>query len=249
MMRPVKATAKRVAARLGVEEQVRHAWQMAQPAVRRDLAERASLRRLVAFTVPRDGHCIDVGAHAGDVLTDLLRAAPDGRHIAYEPLPELAAALARDFPHVDVRTKALANEASEREFTRVVGNPGWSGFRQRPTPNATGFERFTVQTERLDDALPDGFRPAFIKIDVEGAELEVLTGALQTLTDHKPVVAFEHGLGSADHYGTEPGDVHALLTERAGLRIYDLDGDGPLSRAQLEAISAEQRTTNFVARA
>lgn len=249
MIPPVKAAAKRVAARLGVEEQARRAWQMAQPAVRRDLAERANLRRLVAFTVPHDGHCIDVGAHTGDVLADLLRAAPDGRHIAYEPLPELAASLAKDFPGVDVRNRALANEMGEREFTRVVGNPGWSGFRRRPTPNATGFEQLTVQTERLDDALPEGFRPCFVKIDVEGAELEVLEGALHTLKTHKPVVAFEHGLGSADHYGTEPGDVHALLTERAGLRIYDLDGTGPLSRNDFETTYEDQRRTNFVARA
>ena len=249
MMRPVKAAARRVAAHLGVEEQARRAWQMARPAVRRDLAERANLRRLVAFTVPRDGHCIDVGAHEGDVLADLLRAAPDGRHIAYEPLPELAEQLRTAFSQVDVRTKALANEAGEREFTRVVGNPGWSGFRERPTPNATRFERFDVTTERLDDALPDGFAPCFIKIDVEGAELEVLTGALETLERHKPVVAFEHGLGSADHYGTEPGDVHELLTNRAGLRLYDLDGTGPLTRRDFEQIYAEQRRTNFVARA
>src|SRR3712207_2657029 len=130
MMRRVKAAAKRVAAGLGVEEQLRHAWRMAQPAVRRDLAERANLRRLIAWTVPRDGHCIDVGAHVGDVLADLLRAAPDGRHLAYEPLPELAAQLGARFPDVEVRNSALANEQAEREFTRVVGNPGWSGFRQ-----------------------------------------------------------------------------------------------------------------------
>ena len=99
-----------MAARLGVEEQARRAWQMARPAVRRDLAERAQLRRLVAWTVPRDGHCIDVGAHAGEILAELVRVAPGGRHIAYEPLPALASALRAAFPQVDVRAKALANE-------------------------------------------------------------------------------------------------------------------------------------------
>jgi hypothetical protein len=138
--------------------------------------------------------------------------------------------------------------ARRRDFTRVVGNPGWSGFRQRPTPGATAFEALVVEAERLDDALPVGFRPCFVKVDVEGAELEVLEGALETLRRHRPVVAFEHGAGSADHHGTEPGDVHALLTERAGLRIYDLEGRGPLARPAFEAIYATGRTTNFVAR-
>ena len=237
-----------MAARLGLEEQARRAWQLARPAVRRDLAERAQLRRLVAWTVPRDGHCIDVGAHAGEILAELVRVAPDGRHIAYEPLPALASELQAAFPAVDVRAKALANENGERAFTHVVGNPGWSGFRQRPTPHAEAFVPMTVEVERLDDALPDSFRPAFIKIDVEGAELEVLQGALETLKAYRPVVAFEHGFGSADHYGTEPGDVHSLLTRDARLRIYDLAGDGPYSVAAFRRAFAEGLRVNFVAR-
>lgn len=243
----MKRMARRMAARLGVEEQARRAWQTARPTIRRDLAERAQLRRLVAWTVPHDGHCIDVGSHVGDVLRDLVRAAPNGRHIAYEPLPALAADLRAAFPHVDVRTVALANEHGEREFVHVVGNPGWSGFRRRPTPHAERFERLTVEVERLDDALPDSFRPTFIKIDVEGAELEVLQGALETLKTYQPVVAFEHGLGSADHYDTEPGDVHALLTD-ARLRIYDLAGDGPYSLPEFRRAFSAGRPVNFVAR-
>ena len=244
----MRASAKRLAARAGVEDQARAAWQALRPAVRRDLAERANIRRLVAWTVPRDGHCIDVGAHRGDVLADLLRAAPAGRHLAYEPLPELAAGLRRAFPAVEVRERALAAEAGEREFVHVVGNPGWSGFRRRPTPGAERFDRLRVTVERLDDALPDGFRPAFVKIDVEGAELEVLLGALETLRACRPVVLFEHGRGSADHYGTTPGDVHALLTGEAGLRIFDLDGAGPYTASGLVEAFEAGRRTNFVAR-
>jgi FkbM family methyltransferase len=243
----MKTTARRMAARLGVEEQARRAWQMARPAVRRDLAERAQLRRLIAWTVPRDGHCIDVGSHVGEVLAELVRAAPDGRHIAYEPLPALAAGLRAAFPQVDVRGRALADERGRRAFVHAVGNPGWSGFRQRPTPHAERFESLTVEVERLDDALPDSFRPAFIKIDVEGAELEVLRGALETLKTFQPVVAFEHGLGSADYYDTEPGDVHALLAGEARLRIYDLAGDGPYSLEAFRRAFAQGAPVNFVA--
>ncbi len=244
----MKSMARRIAAQLGMEEEARRAWQMARPAVRRDLAERAHLRRLVAWTVPHDGDCIDVGSHVGDVLRDLVRVAPNGRHIAYEPLPALAAGLRAAFPHVDVRTKALANEHGDRTFVHVVGNPGWSGFRQRPTPRAERFEHLTVEVERLDDALPDSFRPAFVKVDVEGAELEVLQGALETLKTYRPVVAFEHGLGSADHYGTEPGDVYSLLTDDARLRIYDLAGDGPYSLERFRRAFTRGFPVNFVAR-
>jgi hypothetical protein len=59
-----------------------------------------------------------------------------------------------------------------------------------------------VRTERLDRSLPAGYVPAVIIIDVEGAEQQVVEGALETIRRHQPIVVFEHGLGAADHYGT-----------------------------------------------
>jgi hypothetical protein len=58
-----------------------------------------------------------------------------------------------------------------------------------------------------------------VKVDVEGAELQVLRGALGTLRRHRPFVLFEHGLGAADRYGTEPEQVHDLLAGDVGLRV------------------------------
>lgn len=227
----------------------RTVWQYARPAVRRDLRDRSNLRRLIAWTVPADGHCIDIGAHAGDVLEDLLVAAPAGRHLAFEPLPELAEALRARFPSVEVRGEALSDTPGEREFTRVVGNPGWSGFRERPTPDAERFERLHVQAVRLDEVLPEGFAPTFVKLDVEGAELEALRGALETLRRSRPTLAFEHGLGSADHYDTRPGDVFDLLTGPAGMRIFDLHGGAPYDLTRFRAAFDAGRTVNFVAHA
>ncbi len=57
-----------------------------------------------------------------------------------------------------------------------------------------------------------------IKIDVEGAELEVLKGATETIKRCKPVIVFEHGLGASDHYGTTP-DLIFDLVSGCGLKI------------------------------
>ena len=178
------------------------------------------------------------------MLRELVRVAPAARHVAYEPLPWLAAELHRAFPGVDVRAKALSDRTGEAAFTHVVGNPGWSGFRRRPTPGAQRFEELTVPVEPLD-AL--GLAPRLVKVDVEGAEREVLAGALATITEHRPVVVFEHGLGSADHYGTAPDDVFELLVARAGLRIFDLDGGGPYALAAFRRTVLARERVNFVA--
>jgi FkbM family methyltransferase len=62
-----------------------------------------------------DADCLDVGAHAGSVLREIVRLAPRGRHVAWEPLPGLAAGLRADFPGVAVREAALADQAGRRE--------------------------------------------------------------------------------------------------------------------------------------
>ena len=114
-----------------------------------------------------------------------------------------------------------------------------------------GFEdsprlELAVRTERLGDALPDDFRPTLVKIDVERAELLVMRGAIQTLQRHRPVIVFEHGIGAWERCGAGPEEVHDLLTGQLGMRIFDLDGEGPYDRdCFVEAFP--QPTWNFVA--
>jgi FkbM family methyltransferase len=174
--------------------------------------------------------------------------APRGRHIAYEPLPELATRLAAEFPAVDVRGRALSDHGGETEFVHVLTRPGWSGFRERPYPGSETVRRITVTTERLDEALAPDYVPHFIKIDVEGAEEQVLRGAQETIRRYRPVVALEHGVGSADYYGTRPETIHAILSDDCGLTIFDLDGGGPYSLEHfVRAFEGGQRV-NFLAR-
>ncbi|MEA2378045.1 MAG: hypothetical protein QOD13_1952 [Thermoleophilaceae bacterium] len=216
-----------------------------------DARDSAMLTRLLAWSLAPDSCCIDIGAHTGNVLTEMRRVAPRGRHIAYEPLPHLADHLRAGFPDVDVRCAALSDHAGEASFARVRAAEAWSGLLFRPLPgNAEpDLEEITVRLEVLDDALPPGFVPAMVKIDVEGAEEQVVRGALRTLREHKPLVVFEHGLGSANAYGTEPDDLHRLLVEEAGLRIFDLDGGGPYDREEFHRAFYAFERVNWVAHA
>jgi FkbM family methyltransferase len=216
--------------------------------VRADMRDNQLLLALLERTLAWDSDCLDVGAHAGAVLRELVRLAPRGRHVAWEPLPEFASRLRTEFPAVEVREAALSDRAGQQPFAHVVGNPGWSGLVERPTPGAEAVETISVRSERLDDALADDVRPAFVKIDVEGAEELVLRGGLATLRRHRPLIAFEHGAGSADHYGTTPGAMHDLLADELGYEIRGLDGAGPFTRAELAAAFATGERVNFVAR-
>lgn len=249
-MPPAKQQLRRALARAGLEARAVAVRRAFEPASRtQDRRDHDALATVFAAALAPDSNAIDVGAHGGDVLDDLLRIAPHGHHLAFEPLPGLAAQLQRRLPQVDVRAVALSDANGTAEFAHVVDRPGWSGLRERPTPDgaAARVERITVPTQRLDDALPPGYVPTLIKVDVEGAELQVLDGARATLATHRPLVVFEHGLGSADHYGTRPDDVHALFTA-TGHRIFDLQGGGPYDRAAFAHAFQNATRVNFLAR-
>jgi FkbM family methyltransferase len=216
--------------------------------VRADIRDSELLVALMNEVLQPDSDCLDAGAHAGSILREMVRLAPKGRHVAWEPLPGFAARLSEVYPGVEVRQAALSDRAVMREFAHVVADPGWSGFMARPAPAGGEIEMIRVRTERLDDALPEGVRPVFFKIDVEGAEEEVLRGAMRTLHSHRPVIAFEHGAGSADHYGTTPEAIHRLLAGELGYAIHGLDGDGPYDEGRFAEIFATGERVNFVAR-
>jgi FkbM family methyltransferase len=180
-------------------------------------------------------NAIDVGAHKGSILREILRRAPGGRHFAFEPLPHFYEGLVRDFPGVTVSPLALSDRKGRTTFQHAVADPAYSGLRKRTYPKGVqeSLTEILVETDRLDAVLPDGLPIAFIKIDVEGAELEVLRGAEKTLRASRPLVVFEHGLGAADYYGTTPQAVYDLFAEcglQVSLLAEWLRGRRPLTR-------------------
>jgi FkbM family methyltransferase len=240
---------RRAAHAAGVEPQAAAVYRLFNHTAARDHRDNEHLTAILGACLTEDANCIDIGAHTGVVLSDMVRCAPLGRHLAFEPLPELAAALARQFPSVDVHNTAVSDATGEQEFTFLVSDPMRSnlvaaGTVATPTGDA---HQLTVRTERLDEILPSDYVPTLIKVDVEGAEGAVFRGAMETLRRHRPIVVFEHGLGGADRYGSGPAEVWQLLAEDVGLRIYDLDGRGPYSSQEFMNVF-EHPIWNFLAR-
>lgn len=250
--RPPGRIARRAARRLGIMPQARHVATTVRKLVgsaktKRNIRDEEHLSLLLSFLLSRDASCIDIGANLGDILREILRVAPNGTHIAYEPLHDYCERLKQEFPTVDVRGCALSNRVGEAQFQHVRSLPGQSGFRQRDYPGGQEIETITVKVNSLDSSLPDGYVPSLIKIDVEGAEREVLEGAMHTITTARPIIVFEHERGAAAHYGTRPSDIYHLLCEQAKMRIFDLDGNGPYSCGQLEHVFKQGTYFNFIA--
>ncbi|HWK27395.1 MAG TPA: FkbM family methyltransferase [Solirubrobacter sp.] len=215
----------------------------------RDGLDSTNMRRLVSFLLRPGDNAVDVGSNHGALLAEMLRVAPQGHHVAFEPIPELAADLRARFPTAEVHEAAASNVTGTATFSHVRAADGWSGLKFRPLP--TGADGDVVEIEvrlaPLDELLDPDVPRALIKIDVEGAEQQVIEGALETLKAQRPTVIFEHGLGSANVFGTTPDDIHGLLVGEIGYRIFDLDGNGPYPLDEFKRVFWAAERVNFVA--
>lgn len=209
------------------------------------------LQQLLKRILRRNSNCIDIGAYRGAVLRELLKHAPHGAHYAFEPVPQQYRYLIKSFPNVRVYPYALSDTAQELPFHHVVSRPTYSGLRKIPYPGACEqVEILQVQTELLDNVIPPNVAIQFIKVDVEGGELQVFRGACQTIFRNKPMVVFEHGR-AAQHYGTASEEIYGLLHEECGLKISLmknwLQAGTPLTVGQFVEEVAEQRNYYFMA--
>lgn len=142
------------------------------------------------YLVDRKRIAIDVGANKGDYCYFLARLCP--QVIAFEPNPKLLAILRRCVaPNVRVEPCALSNRSGEAEMRLPRGRHGLSN--QAGTLNSVesfkDFATLKVQAARLDDYRFENI--GFIKIDVEGHELEVLEGGRDTIARCQPNLLIE----------------------------------------------------------
>lgn len=167
-----------------------------------------------------DSSCVDVGSHRGEVLRHVVRLAPRGRHHAFEPIPHLARGLRRRYPGVKVHEAALSSAPGRSTFQHVTNASAYSGLKRRlydrPDPE---IEEIVVDVKTLDDAVGPEVPVSFVKVDVEGGEVDVLRGGLDTLRRCRPWVLFEAGPRSTGQYGDGPDEILALLVEGCGYRL------------------------------
>lgn len=150
---------------------------------------------LVARTILRKGDVVyDVGANIGYMTVVYADAVGSGgRVVAFEPSPACCVFLIKNTSYWSTATvipKAVSDTVGSCMFeehqcldlSRVV-----FGAVQDPSNRVR-----RVAATTLDDVVSSGFpAPQFVKIDVEGHELNVFSGARQMLRRHCPVLMFE----------------------------------------------------------
>ena len=171
--------------------------------------------------IGRGSVVLDVGANVGFfTLLAATRTGPTGFVYSFEPLPRNLAYLRRHLDlnavtNVEVLPVALSSSAGAARFGSAA-NPAMGGLA------AEG--ELEVQTETLDELVASGRvrPPHFLKIDVEGAEYEVLRGAAATLARHRPdLLLSTHGYREQERCCAFLRELHYELRE---LRDGTVDG-------------------------
>lgn len=145
---------------------------------------------------------VDVGAHSGNWTVNLAgRVGAGGTVVAYEALPHYGRSLAMSLrllriKNAQVRTVAVGDSLRKMSLRwRSDDNQLLTGRTHIDPAAETSPGVVEIQMVPLDDDLRalgiDFHNVAFMKIDVEGAELEVLKGASNLLSIGRPAVYLE----------------------------------------------------------
>lgn len=156
------------------------------------------LKRIYTPFIRRGDLCFDIGAHLGDRVHAF--SALGARVIALEPNPACMKWLRRWYGHrsnITLIERAVGAHAGTAAMWISRLTPSVSTLSQKwlkavsQSPRFAGVqwnEQVTVTVTTLDALIAQYGRPVFCKIDVEGAELDVLNGLSQGL----PALSFEY---------------------------------------------------------
>lgn len=192
--------------------------------------------------VAADDVVIDVGANYGMyTLGAAKRLGPRGRVIAFEPdarsvvLLEQNVRLNHFERQVDCVGACVGDHDGTTDFFAAI-DPSFSGIHD--TGRSVTSTHLTLPVRTLDSILAElgATQVSLVKIDVEGAEWEVLQGAQQALANSDPVIMLEISRKNLDDERVEKLRIELERLESQGFISFWIDCEcaGSLPRLVLE---------------
>lgn len=153
---------------------------------------------LLQYFLKKDDQFIDVGANLGQYLFVAEGLIPANNIYGFEPHPKLAQRLRQLFPGIHLSQDALSNSSGKTQFkipffdNREIHTRGTLKTEHRET-GETRSKLIDVNISTLNNYASEHQlnNIALIKIDVEGAEFDVVAGATDLIKTQQPVMIIE----------------------------------------------------------
>jgi FkbM family methyltransferase len=190
---------------------------------------------------------MDIGAHFGLFSVFMARCVgPAGRVYAFEPTPLSRRVLQRTVrlngcPQIEIRPEAVTATNGMANFydTGDVASNANSVVQTQRSRRAT-----SISTVSLDAfAAARGLTVSCLKVDVEGAEFQLLQGARDTILAHRPAIALSLHPAALRAAGIALADLWRLLREyRLSVKMLEDYQSPPLLGTDLDeaAFSSQQ---------
>ena len=187
----------------------------------------ATIQNVIADNLYEGAVFYDVGANIG--FFSLLASpvvGPSGAVYAFEPVPSNAAAIRQtkrlnQLTNIQVFEEAVAQLPGRADLMLTHHIGGASLASSSPPRYVTKVIDVAVTT--IDSVISERRLrpPTMVKIDVEGAELDVLHGMSETLTVYRPTILYEIDDATQDGLAHKLGEAAQFL-KAAGYRLIDL---------------------------
>jgi FkbM family methyltransferase len=176
--------------------------------------EQGTMRVLSSLCRP-DMVAIDVGAHVGlHAIVMSRRAGPQGRIHCFEPCLRTSNILRKNLfingcENAVVHQIAVSDRQGPAKFFLFDQELTWSSmYPDRSRADVEAWTEVEVATARLDDAFAEKARVDVVKIDAEGAELDILRGMRRIIAENPQIrIVLEFGPSNILRTGNRPEEL------------------------------------------
>jgi FkbM family methyltransferase len=172
----------------------------------------------------------DIGANIGLTSIPVLFSCPECRAVSFEPSPGALPYLQRTTEGSGYGDrwlavgKALGDKIGRTDFfTSPSAASIFDGMRDTKRTGKTKKISVPVTTLDVEWAALNYPKVSVIKIDVEGAELQTIRGALQCIAREQPLILFEWNATNLQAYDCDPQSI-LYLAQKLGYRLFSLPG-------------------------
>lgn len=171
--------------------------------------------KMILKLIKKNHIVLDIGANIGWYSINIAKAVSGVQIFAFEPIPESFAYLTTNLQLnqiTNVQTYNFGFYHQEKHLPFYYYQEGLGNASSQNLSNRKDVSLIYCKVKKLDNFIKEKkIKVDFIKCDVEGAELSVFQGGIESIKKYKPIIFCEMLRKWSIRFGYHPNDIIKLL--------------------------------------